>query len=533
MTPRLRITYGLWFGVILSALFITVNLLAEKLLHVPLLPFAMFDWMAVALPGDVVTFGLDLMIDVVQFLNIGRTSEVGKTAEQVLALLIFFAIGGGVGMLLGWRESLNNFRPSMGIVIALTLPTIGLMLWFPIEEGWRLVNIAYFVLAMPLFILSIPYLLLTLDELPGSVGEDDDNRYPMNNIMTRRIFLTNMSFRAGVFIVGFGAARFVLDQILVENAKAGIALLKRGQQLYSRPSTDDFTPAPGTRPEVSDMDTFYVIDKNILRPNVDAAGWELVVQGAVDNRLRFTYDDILNREAFDFYATLMCISNDVGGDLIDNTVWTGVRLRDVLLEAGLQSGVKEIKFLSSDGFYETMPIENALDERTMLCYGMGGESLTVTHGFPLRVYSPGLYGMKQPKWLHTIEAIREIENGYWTDRNWTKEGHIKMTTIIDPVEAEISSSSLAIGGIAFSGDKGISRVEVRVDRQPWQEAELRTPLSPLTWVQWRVDVPFLRDGEEHIIQARAFNADGLEQISQRSGSRPDGATGYHEVEVKR
>jgi hypothetical protein len=172
----------------------------------------------------------------------------------------------------------------------------------------------------------------------------------------------------------------------------------------------------------------------------------------------------------------------------------------------------------------------ALWDETILCYGMDGKSLTVPHGFPLRVYIPGRYGMKQPKWLQRIEAVAQGEEGYWGERGWSQDAFIQMTTIIDPIDEKLENGILRVGGIAFSGDRGISKVEVRVEDGEWIEAELRDPLSPLTWVQWRADIPLdKKDGQR--IWARCVDGQGREQIAEYSGSRPDGATGHHARKV--
>jgi len=82
-----------------------------------------------------------------------------------------------------------------------------------------------------------------------------------------------------------------------------------------------------------------------------------------------------------------------------------------------------------------------------------------------------------------------------------------------------------IGGIAHAGARGISKVEVQMDDGPWEEAELRAPLSPLTWVLWKYNWPF-KSGK-HTFTVRCYEGNGTPQIATPSPAEPNGATGLH------
>ena len=86
-----------------------------------------------------------------------------------------------------------------------------------------------------------------------------------------------------------------------------------------------------------------------------------------------------------------------------------------------------------------------------------------------------------------------------------------------------------VGGIAYSGARGISKVEVRVDGGPWQEAKLRSPLSETTWVIWRYDWPF--EAGQHTFEVRCAEGDGTPQIEEENSNRPSGATGIHSYQA--
>jgi hypothetical protein len=161
---------------------------------------------------------------------------------------------------------------------------------------------------------------------------------------------------------------------------------------------------------------------------------------------------------------------------------------------------------------------------------MNGETLPIEHGFPLRIYIPNRYGMKQPKWITRMEAIGAEGSGYWVDRGWSEEARPNIISIIDTVAqtASTAAGAIPIGGIAWAGDRGIQTVQVQVDDGEWQEALLRTPpLSGLIWVQWRYDWP--TQAGQHTFRVRAIDGTGTVQVGEQTGAHPSGATGYHTV----
>jgi len=316
----------------------------------------------------------------------------------------------------------------------------------------------------------------------------------------------------------------VIDQEELFRAKgiSGPAASPPGAELEKR-----IKPVPGTRPELTKTEDFYRIDINLVSPKVDGETWRLKVEGLVDRPLTLSLQDIRSKPGQTQAITLSCISNPVGGDLISTAFLTGVPLKRILEEAGLKAGVREIAIESADGYYESVPLAEAMDDRTLLVYDMNGEPLTAPHGFPLRVYIPGHYGMKQPKWILRLEAIDREGAGYWVDRGWSATAIVRTTSVIDAVAAEarpVETDPVPIGGIAYSGARGISRVEVQVDGGPWEEAELRQPaLSPLTWVQWRHYWKAPRGA--HTVRVRAYDGEGNLQVTEEHGTFPDGATG--------
>ncbi|MGH2542397.1 MAG: molybdopterin-dependent oxidoreductase, partial [Ardenticatenaceae bacterium] len=285
--------------------------------------------------------------------------------------------------------------------------------------------------------------------------------------------------------------------------------------------------APGTRAELTSNEDFYRIDINARPPVLQKDSWVLETSGLFENPQTLTLDDLMAYPAVTQPVTMGCISNQVGGDLIGTSNWTGVPLRDLLADWGLKPEASALYIEAADGFYEIVVMEDMMDPRTLLVYGMNGETLPVEHGFPLRIYIANRYGMKQPKWITRIEAIDEWEAGFWVVRGWSREARPQIVSVIDTIAlGEAEQGKIPVGGIAWAGDRGIQKVEVQVDDGEWAEAQLRVPpLSPLTWVQWRYDWPSMPG--RHTFRVRATDGTGELQTEERQGVRPDGATGYH------
>jgi hypothetical protein len=211
-------------------------------------------------------------------------------------------------------------------------------------------------------------------------------------------------------------------------------------------------------------------------------------------------------------------------------------MQEVLADAGVQERARYLYISSADGFYETVPLDliNA-DERIMFCYDWDGHALPEDHGFPLRIWLPDRFGMKQPKWITSVEVTDQYIEGFWVERGWDEVAQVRATSVIDTiaVDAIIDNAGqrrVPVGGIAFSGDRGISKVEVRVDgANAWEPAQLRTPLSETTWVFWRYEWPFAEG--HHTFEVRCAEGDGTPQIEEPMDAHPSGATGIHQMDL--
>ena len=291
---------------------------------------------------------------------------------------------------------------------------------------------------------------------------------------------------------------------------------------------------PGLEPIVVPNDEFYRIDTALVVPRPDIDSWRLHIKGMVDNPVSLTYSDLVAMPLYEQYVTISCVSNEVGGGLVGNAKWTGVRLVELLDRAGVQEGATQVVGRSTDGWTAGFPTDLVFDGREpLVAIAMNGEMLPPRHGYPARLIVPGLYGyVSATKWLTEIELTTwEAFDGYWIPRGWSKEGPIKTQSRIDVPRAgaEVTAAPVVMAGVAWAPTRGVAKVEVRVDDGDWQVAELTEPLSNDAWVQWRHEMT-LDPGRKYRLEVRATDGTGETQTSAVAPPPPSGATGYHTIE---
>jgi DMSO/TMAO reductase YedYZ molybdopterin-dependent catalytic subunit len=334
-----------------------------------------------------------------------------------------------------------------------------------------------------------------------------------NNLISRRRIVRGVGY--AVLVVGvYDIARSLFDSWL----NSGAGRVHGGDGVF--PNVDNLAL------EITPNKDFYEVSKNAFDPQVDSERWRLEIGGLVENPLTFAYEEIKSLPSVEQYATLACISNEVGGNLIGNALWRGVRLKDLLARAGLKQGVVDIVLRASDDYTDSIPLERATNDGTLLVYEMNGEPLTPTHGFPVRLIVPGIYGMKNVKWITRIEAVDRDLKGYWQRRGWDDRAEYKTMSRIDAPDGTVGGEA-TVAGIAFAGDRGIGKVEVSTDGgRTWEQAEIRAPLSPNTWALWHRRWTPQQAGKHRII-VRATDGRGVTQTSQYAPPAPDGSSGYH------
>jgi len=437
---------------------------------------------------------------------IGLQNALGPLSFP-FALLGGIMIVGMLGLAVGPLHALlRRVNPLVAVVGAsLFMP---LLIWLCFPDHMTPLALAPFLATGPLIHL---------------MTRRDPARLASGKGISRRDFLA----RAGVFSFG-GLALSVIDGLPVY--LSALNATKPGSKLFDfaapAPRAAGF-PAPGAPPEVTPAESFYVMRKFPTVVPPASPDFQLVIDGAVDRALRLSVDDLRGMPRNDAYITRQCVSNPVGGPLISTALFSGVPLRDVLANAGVQADAVQVKFYGRDGYDESVPIEYAL-QHGLVAYAMNGTALSEAHGPPLKMEIPGLYGFKNMKWLTRIELITAPYRGIWAREGWTESAIYKTMSRIDAVTRNPDGGVTACG-VAFAGIRGVAGVEVQINGGEWRPAALHTPpLSGQTWVQWRADLP---ERGDLTVTCRAVDGTGERQIEAKQQQFPDGASGLHTLSM--
>ncbi|MCY4135141.1 MAG: molybdopterin-dependent oxidoreductase [bacterium] len=438
---------------------------------------------------------------------------------------------------------------------------------------------------MSLYALAL-FSRLSREEEPS---EDEARPVPMvgrGRFNDRRRFVGAVGIMAGASLAGGLLGRWLRRRDTVEGAREGVAEALQGRTIAtptaratprptesaSEPATPTATATPesagaeptaeatpeataeptpsvtaeplrepnfdyiaGIAPLITPNEDFYLIDTALSYPQIDPADWSLRIHGMVDQEVEISFDELLDLGLVREQVTLSCVSNRVGGRLVGNAEWVGVPLATVLDQAGVQPQATQIVGRSVDRWTAGFPTAVALDGRiAMVAVQMNGEPLPISHGFPARLVVAGLYGyVSATKWLSDIELTTwEAFDGYWIPRGWSKEGPIKTQSRIDVPrrDSTIDPGPTAIAGVAWAPTRAIEKVEVQVNNEDWVEAELSRETTINSWRQWMVT--WNATLGEHQVRVRATDGTGTTQTSEISNPAPDGATGWHTIQVR-
>ncbi len=349
---------------------------------------------------------------------------------------------------------------------------------------------------------------------------------------TRRTFLIRVGSLAAAGLVLGAVGRAV---------GRGRRHVEETRRLLRLPGVTTPVVPRGARVDVAEMsrwmtpnDEFYRIDTALVVPTIEPSDWLLRIHGMVDREIVVTYQDLIDRQLTEAWVTLNCVSNEVGGDLIGNAWWSGVRIAGLLREAGVHAAADAVLQTSEDGWTCGTPLEVLTDDRdAMLAVAMNGRPLPIDHGFPVRTIVPGLYGyVSACKWVVEMKVTRfaDIE-AYWTGKGWSELGPVKISSRIDVPRGggEIDSGGARVAGVAWAQHTGIGAVEVSVDGGAWTPARLARVPSSDTWVQWLADIDV--PPGDHSLTVRATDAEGLVQTGVERDVLPDGATGWHTIDL--
>jgi DMSO/TMAO reductase YedYZ molybdopterin-dependent catalytic subunit len=276
----------------------------------------------------------------------------------------------------------------------------------------------------------------------------------------------------------------------------------------------------GMEPLVSQ--DFYQVDINATDPSIEAADWSLQVTGAVEEELTYTYDELEGRQQENRFVSLRCVGEALNGHKMDNALWTGVPIMDLVEPAGVREGCC-VMLRADDGFFEEFPLAALQDG--FLALGMNGQGLPRGHGHPARALIPGHWGEINVKWLTEIEILEKEADGYWEKRGWHGTGPVNTVAKLH-ASNQLDDGRTEVGGHAYAGTRGIQSVEASTDGgRTWEQATLSEPLPGAdVWRQWvhRFEPP---EGPYEVV-VRATDGTGTLQPREEASPFPSGPSGW-------
>jgi DMSO/TMAO reductase YedYZ molybdopterin-dependent catalytic subunit len=504
LTPRQRT--GLLVGVLAMFLALDIAFLVS-LVGLPFTPFALGQAIIDVLPGWI-------SIPLIELLHFWA-----KTLLIIGVLALFLLSGGLAGVF-----AISPRRGDASVLGAVAAPWIVAVVLGQLFAGEKIdlgTSVVDAAVGLAANALALSYLA------PAALARETE---PVPS--RRRLLLGGAAVAAVAALGGLPLSR----ALPVAGARLGnLPSIARHliQAVTLAPADPDVDALAGITPRVTANEDHYTVDTTLVKPRVDIATWRLEITGAVEAPFALTYDELLDLDAIEQVHTLECISNPTGGELISTAVWTGVRMRDLLQRARPTAKAYDVVLTSVDGYTDSFPIAKAMEPETLLVYLMNGKTLPQDHGFPVRTLVPNIYGMKNVKWLRSIEVATFDVFGYWQEQGWSDGAIVNTGTRIDIPARTLkwNGGEVTIAGIAFAGARGISKVELSFDSgKTWLAAKLEAPAGPLTWRRWSAQWTPPSVGT-HTLQARATDGRGDTQTPVGRQPFPNGATGYDVLQV--
>jgi DMSO/TMAO reductase YedYZ molybdopterin-dependent catalytic subunit len=527
-----RFFVGGLFGGILATVILYVG---TEFLGFPFPPLAIFQVLIAPVPGSIQSFMVDTFREYAKYSAFVASSAIYAIMYGLIAVGLAFVFKGDL-----------RAKVKEATLVGVGMPTvIGLGLQLELANAFPAISSLYGWVLAGILVLAVNliYAKTVINYTTIAPAAVTVKQTPMAAVPSvRRGFLKKAVVAAAVLVLAGIAAKIglsILSNQPVVTSGTSVPINPSGGQtttassgvadIFSDPRISSLVAS-----EVTDNRVFYRVDINPIPPQLDFDTWTLNVHGKVNNAQALDKNSLLQLATVDQYATLECVSNTIypPGGLISNAKWTGVPLATLLKQAGLLADSNYVVFRSADGYTVGVPIERALEPGAVLAYKMNDVMLPNEHGFPLRAIVPGIYGMMNAKWITEIEVTDQVYLGYWQERGWSNDARIKTTSIIYyPTSNVQMNSSTPIAGVAFAGDRGISKVEVSVDGgSTWNEATLKPPRSPYAWALWAYNWKPTAAGTANIV-VRATDGKGQLQDSTVTQSFPDGASGYPSVQV--
>jgi DMSO/TMAO reductase YedYZ molybdopterin-dependent catalytic subunit len=420
----------------------------------------------------------------------------------------------------------------LGLIAAITRPVVGFGAWFPA----LLAGVATVAVLRGLTLRSLgPGVLGVVAEAvaPDDRPERRERREQTARRERRRFLLTLFGTGTGALVGGFGSRAWLDSRYNVAPVRAAVVLPEAAEPLPVLPAS--------VHPDVAELEPFftpnaqfYRVDTALTVPQVDPREWMLRIHGMVARPFEVSFADLLRMPLEEHDLTLTCVSNTVGGPYCGNARWLGAPLAPLLRRAGVQAGADQILSTSFDGMTIGTPVEAVLDGRqAMLAVAMNGQTLPVEHGFPCRMLVPGLYGyVSATKWVVDLELTTFAKDaGFWVGEGWAQQAPVKTASRIDVpgTGATLQAGTVVVAGVAWATHRGVAGVEVQVDKGAWVTADLATADTPDTWRQW--SYAWHATPGQHTLTVRCTDGTGTLQTPVVQDTLPDGATGYHSIQV--
>ncbi|MFF1251704.1 molybdopterin-dependent oxidoreductase [Pseudarthrobacter sp. NPDC058329] len=447
----------------------------------------------------------------------GTADKVALLVGMALVMVVLAALAGAV----------EDRRRFMGVVVVALFGLVGLTAVLTrAQASFNAIALAVLTAAAAAALLR--FLIRRLQDRGSAPGAGADAA------PGRRRFLQVLAGGAAFTVIGGAlAATWRGAAAAVSEARSRVVLPAPGSPAPAIPAAAE-AKVDGMQPLVTPNPEFYRIDTALTVPAINPDTWVLRVTGMVDREVELTFAELLAKPLTERHVTIACVSNNVGGDLIGNARWLGWPVRELLALAGPQPGADMVLSRSVDGWTAGTPLEVLTDSRdALLAVGMNGEPLPLEHGFPVRLVVPGLYGyVSATKWVTGLKVTRFADDvAYWTPRGWSERGPIKTSSRIDVPRTgrQVKAGTVVFGGIAWAQHTGIGKVELRMNRGPWQQAQLAAGISLDTWYQWKLGMDLTAGQYE--VQVRATDLAAQVQEEQSKPVAPDGATGFHTIRV--
>ena len=444
---------------------------------------------------------------------------VGSTLGGQLAC---GALGGAIFALCR-RRNLQEPAPLLSFLIFILLPFAALtaVLWpvlgtsyrgLPMQPA-RLVTLVGFCLSLAVFERTFTGGLRLLSRAGPEAGEE-------------------------AYTPSMGRRALVLGSLGVIAAGGSAALLRRFYQAASFSYDGTQYKGAGVQP-ITPNELFYCVTKNVVDPRVEVSLWHLELDGLLQSARIYRYEDLMSMNTVEQETTLMCISNGLDAGLISNAVWKGIPMHDLLDQVAPLGSASRIRMYGVDNYSDTIPLEKAMEPTTLLAYQMNGVTLPHRHGYPLRAIIPGYFGEKHVKWITRIELVGADAKGFYEKQGWGPDFITPTRSRIDLPETFATfslgklSGPIEVKGMAYGGDRGISRVELSFDNaQTWNEAEIYYHGTNIAWSLWKAHDGWMPRGPgEYNLVVRATDGEGALQEIEYDRSPYSGVTGFHWVTV--